>query len=93
MNLDVFVSMKSMASSNTTIQDVFQRGFEVIISVSAIIIALLWIPIALGFFSSDEQKRYDSKNRVKYAALGTVIYILAISGFIYGIFNFIATGA
>jgi hypothetical protein len=93
MNLEIFVSVKTMASSNTTIQDIFQRGFEVVISVSAIIIALLWIPIALGFFSSDEQKRYDSKNRVKYAALGTIIYILAISGFIYGIFNFIATGA
>ncbi|MHB1492543.1 MAG: hypothetical protein ACYCSG_01950 [Thermoplasmataceae archaeon] len=93
MNLDIFASITNFAVTNGTIQGVFQRGYEVVISISAIIIALLWIPVAIGFFSSDEQKRYESKNRLKYASLGTIIYILAISGIIYGVFNFIATGA
>ncbi|MHB8361556.1 MAG: hypothetical protein ACYDAO_02900 [Thermoplasmataceae archaeon] len=90
---EIFGSATSLVTTSGSFQDVFQRGFEVVISVSAIVIALLWIPVAIGFFSSDEQKRYESKNRLKYASIGTLIYILAISGFVYGMFNFIATGA
>ena len=85
-------SLRTMSVTSNSIQGVFQRGMDVVLSVSAIVIAILWIPIAVGFFSTDEQRRFDSKTRFKYAAFGTMIYVLAVTGFIYGVFNFIATG-
>ncbi|EQB73530.1 MAG: hypothetical protein AMDU4_FER2C00057G0001, partial [Ferroplasma sp. Type II] len=33
------------------------RVDDIVISVSAVLITLLWIPIALNFFSTDEKKR------------------------------------
>lgn len=68
------------------------RLLEVVISVSAVIVALLWIPIALSFFSTDENKRFEARGRLKNALIGTLIYVLAISGVIYAIFNYVALG-
>ncbi|MEM0140181.1 MAG: hypothetical protein QXZ44_06180 [Ferroplasma sp.] len=68
------------------------RVMDIAVSVSAIFIALLWIPIALNFFSTDVEKKLVAKERLKNAAIGTVIYIMAISGILYSIFNYIVTG-
>ena len=75
-----------------TLGDVVNRFFSIIVGISAVVIALLWIPIAIGCFSEDERKRYDSKIRAKYAALGTVIYVLAITGTIYALAYYVVTG-
>ncbi len=72
---------------------VLERLLEVAIGVSSVVIAILWIPVALGgFFSVDENRRYESHLRLRNAIIGTVIYALAVSGSIYGIFKFIAFG-
>ena len=39
-----------------TLGDVVNRFFSIIVGISAVVIALLWIPIAIGFFSEDERK-------------------------------------
>ncbi len=75
------------------INGILTRGMDVIISVSAIIIAILWIPIAMGFFSSDETRRYNAYSKAKNAAIGTLIYLMAVSGVIYGVFSFIIKGS
>ncbi len=66
---------------------------DLLIGISAVLISLLWIPIALNFFSTDENKKYMAKERLKNAVIGTVIYVMAISGVIYVIFNYIVTGS
>lgn len=71
---------------------ILERGLYIVVSASSVLIALLWIPIAMGFFSTDENKKYASYHRAKSAAIGTAIYILAVTGVIYGAFNFIITG-
>ncbi len=75
------------------IQGMINRIYELIISVSAIVIAILWIPIGIGFFSSDESKKLEAKSRFKNAVIGTFIYVLAVSGALYAIFTFIVTGS
>lgn len=77
---------------NTQLNGVVNRLYEVVASVSAIIIGLLWIPIAISFFSGDEDKRYDAKIRLKYAFIGTLVYILALSGTLYAILKFVISG-
>ena len=65
---------------------------DIVISVSAVLITLLWIPIALNFFSTDENKKIMARERLKNAAIGTVIFIMAISGILFTIFNYVVTG-
>ncbi|MCL4335007.1 MAG: hypothetical protein M1402_02790 [Candidatus Thermoplasmatota archaeon] len=85
----------SFASSGVSSQvsGMMDRIYAIIISISAILIAILWIPIAIGFFSSDENKKVDAKNRLKNATIGTLIYVLAISGILYTVFTYIVTGS
>ncbi|EQB68927.1 MAG: hypothetical protein M1462_08435 [Candidatus Thermoplasmatota archaeon] len=68
------------------------RVDDIVISVSAVLITLLWIPIALNFFSTDENKKIMARERLKNAAIGTVIYIMAISGILFTVFNYVVTG-
>jgi hypothetical protein len=77
-----------IASINTMLG----RIDDIAISVSAVLITLLWIPVALSFFSTDETKKYMARERLKNATLGTAIYILAVSGVLFAVFNYIVTG-
>jgi len=65
---------------------------DIAISISAVLITLLWIPIALNFFSADENKKILARERLKDAAIGTVIFIMAISGILFAVFNYVVTG-
>lgn len=74
------------------INGMMTRIYEVVASVSAILIAILWIPIAIGFFSTDENRRYEARLRLRNALIGTFIYVLAVSGFLYALVNYLVTG-
>lgn len=84
-----------MAQSATSAQltSMVSRLYEVVISISAVIIAVLWIPIAISFFGSDENRRFEARARLKNALIGTFIYVVAISGVIYAVVNYIVTGS
>jgi hypothetical protein len=77
-----------IASINTMLG----RIDDIAISVSAILITLLWIPVALSFFSTDENKKYMAREKLKNATIGTVIYIMAVSGVLFAVFNYVVTG-
>lgn len=81
-----------IATSNQ-LTTIVNRLYEVIISVSAVIIAILWIPVAISFFGSNEDKRYEARGRLKNALIGTFIYVIAVSGVLYAVVNFIVTGS
>ncbi len=87
----IFATVSDFSQYSQT-NDILSRSLYIIVSASSIMIALMWIPIAIGFFSTDENRKYTSYSRAKSAALGTGIYILAVTGVIYGAFNFIITG-
>ncbi len=74
------------------IQEILNRIYAIVASVSAIIIAILWIPIAIGFFGADENKRYEARVRMKNALIGTFIYVIAVSGLLYTIVKYLITG-
>jgi nitrogen fixation/metabolism regulation signal transduction histidine kinase len=80
-------------SISSELQGITGRIDEIIISFSAVLMLILWIPVAVSFFSIDENKRVEARQRLKNAIIGTFIYALAISGVIYAIFKYIASGA
>ena len=85
--ISLFVVTNTTLSGSQNLVPVVNRLDTVVISVSAVIIGILWIPIAISFFSSDENRRYEAKPRLKNAIIGTLIYVLALSGVLYAVFN------
>ena len=92
MALSELIAFIASTTTNTQLYDILNRVYLIVISVSAILIALLWIPIALGFFSTDENKKTDAKMKLKNAVYGTLIYVLAVSGVLYAVFQYVALG-
>jgi nitrogen fixation/metabolism regulation signal transduction histidine kinase len=88
--IDVLIAQSATGTQLTTIVN---RLYEVVISISAVIIAVLWIPIAISFFGSDENRRYEARTRLKNALIGTFIYVVAVSGVLYAVVNYIVTGS
>jgi nitrogen fixation/metabolism regulation signal transduction histidine kinase len=88
--LNVLITQIATSAQLTTIVN---RLYEVVISISAVIIAVLWIPIAISFFGSDENRRFEARARLKNALIGTFIYVVAISGVLYAVVNYIVTGS
>lgn len=86
------IIQNSQLTVSGQIQGMMTRIYEVVASVSAILIAILWIPIAIGFFSTDENKRYEARLRLKNAMIGTFVYVIAVSGFLYTLVNYLVTG-
>ena len=86
------IEILNYVSSTTQLSGALSRLLEVVVSISAVVVALLWVPIALSFFSTDENKRFEARGRLKNALIGTLIYVLAISGVIYAVFNYVAIG-
>ncbi len=86
------ILQNSQLTVSGQIQGMMTRIYEVVASVSAILIAILWIPIAIGFFSTDENKRYEARLRLKNAMIGTFVYVVAVSGFLYTLVNYLVTG-
>lgn len=93
MDISTIIPILLATSAQTQIQGIMDRVYEIVISISAVIIALLWIPIAIGFFSSDEGKKMEAKTRFKNAVIGTLIYVLAVSGVIYAVFSYVVNGS
>lgn len=80
-------------SISTEIQQITGRIDDILISVSAVLMLVLWIPVALSFFGNDENRRIEAHVRLRNAIIGTFIYALALSGVVFTIFKYIAFGS
>jgi hypothetical protein len=79
-------------NNSTAINGIVQRAFGIIAGISGLIIAILWIPIAVGYFSKDMDRKADAKERTKDALIGTVIFVMAVSGVLYAVVHYIVAG-
>ena len=86
------ITKSAQVTVSVQIQGILNRVYEVVASVSAVIIAILWIPIAMGFFGADENRRYEARIRMKNALIGTFIYVVAVSGLLYTLVKYLITG-
>ena len=86
------ITQNTQLTVSGQIQGILDRIYAVVASVSAIIIAILWIPIAIGFFGADENRRYEARVRMKNALIGTFIYVIAVSGLLYTVVKYLITG-
>ncbi len=80
------------ATNSTAINGMVQRAFGIIAGVAGLIVAILWVPIAIGYFSKDLDRKADAKERTKDALIGTVIFVMAVSGVLYAVVHYIVAG-
>lgn len=80
------------ANNSTEINAIVQRAFGIVAGVSGLIIAILWVPIAIGYFSKDLDRKADAKERTKDALIGTIIFVMAITGVLYAVIHYIVAG-
>jgi len=57
------------------------------------ILALVWARVALSWFSNDVTKKVQAKDRARDALVGTLLFVAAISGLIWGLAHWVLTGS
>jgi hypothetical protein len=56
------------------------------------ILALAWARVALSWFSNDVAKKVQAKDRARDALIGTLIFVAALSGLVWGLAQWVLTG-
>ena len=57
------------------------------------ILALVWARVAFSWFSNDISKKVQAKDRARDALIGTLVFTAAISGLVWGLAQWVVTGA
>jgi hypothetical protein len=56
------------------------------------VLALVWTRVAMSWFSNDITKKVQAKDRARDALIGTLLFVAAISGLIWGLAHWVLTG-
>ncbi len=87
-------AMKQIGQNETNgseyLQGVANRLMIILGIAGGVIIAVMWIFVGLEFFSSDPQKKAQAKDHMLYAAIGTLIVVMAVGGAIWYIARWVA---
>jgi hypothetical protein len=57
------------------------------------LLAFVWARVALSWFSNDIAKKVQAKDRARDALIGTLLFTAAISGLLWGLAQWVVTGA
>jgi hypothetical protein len=69
------------------------RLVELVAGAGAGVLSLVWARVALSWFSNDVTKKVQAKDRARDALIGTLLFMAAISGIVYGLAQWVVTGA
>jgi hypothetical protein len=56
------------------------------------LLALVWARVALSWFSHDVTKKVQAKERARDALIGTLLFVAALTGLIWGLAHWVLTG-
>ena len=57
------------------------------------ILSLVWARVALSWFSNDITKKVQAKDRARDALIGTLLFMAAVTGLLYGLAHWVLTGS
>ena len=57
------------------------------------LLAIVWARVALSWFSNDVTKKVQAKDRARDALVGTLLFTAALTGLIWGLAQWVLTGA
>ncbi len=56
------------------------------------LLALVWARVALSWFSHDVTKKVQAKERARDALIGSLLFVAALTGLIWGLAHWVLTG-
>ncbi len=68
------------------------RLVELVALAGSGILALVWARVAFSWFSNDITKKVQAKDRARDALIGTLLFVAAISGLIWGLAHWVIYG-
>ncbi len=69
------------------------RLVELVAAAGGGILALVWARVAMSWFSNDITKKVQAKDRARDALVGTLVFTAAITGLVWGLAQWVLTGA
>ena len=69
------------------------RMVELVAIAGSGILALVWVRVALSWFSNDITKKVQAKDRARDALVGTLLFTAAITGLVWGLAHWVLTGS
>ena len=57
------------------------------------ILSLVWARVAMSWFSNDITKKVQAKDRARDALIGTLLFMAAVTGLLYGLAHWVLTGS
>lgn len=57
------------------------------------ILSLVWARVAMSWFSNDITKKIQAKDRARDALIGTLLFMAAVTGLLYGLAHWVLTGS
>ncbi|MGI0156145.1 MAG: hypothetical protein ACREDE_08485 [Thermoplasmata archaeon] len=56
------------------------------------LLALVWARVALSWFSHDVTKKVQAKDRARDALIGSLLFVAALTGLVWGLAHWVLTG-
>jgi hypothetical protein len=57
------------------------------------LLAIVWARVALSWLSTDVTKKVQAKDRARDALIGSVLFVAALSGLVWGLAHWVVTGS
>jgi len=87
----VWVASPSTPVNNFTAS--INRLVDLVALAGSGILALVWARVAMSWFSNDITKKIQAKDRARDALIGTLLFMAAITGLLYGLAHWVLTGS
>lgn len=69
------------------------RLVELVALAGSGILSLVWARVAMSWFSNDITKKIQAKDRARDALIGTLLFMAAVTGLLYGLAHWVLTGS
>lgn len=90
-------AIRTLVSTSPTPVDNFSASINRLVELVALagsgILALVWARVALSWFSNDITKKIQAKDRARDALIGTLLFMAAVTGLLYGLAHWVLTGS
>jgi len=69
------------------------RLVDLVAAAGGSLLALVWARVALSWFSHDVSKKVQARERARDALIGTLVFMAAVTGLVWGLAQWVVTGA
>ncbi|HEV2450045.1 MAG TPA: hypothetical protein VGU43_06530 [Thermoplasmata archaeon] len=69
------------------------RLVDLVAAAGGSLLALVWARVALSWFSHDVTKKIQARERARDALIGTLVFTAAVTGLVWGLAQWVVTGA